>query len=896
MDRPELGTMGDLSGRILGHYRVVEKIGAGGMGEVYRARDERLDRDIAIKVLPEAVANDPERLRRFEREAKAVARLSHPSILEIFDFESEGETTFAVTELLEGVTLREQLRMTGGPLPWKQCREIGVAVAEGLGAAHGKGVVHRDIKPTNIFLCSDGRVKILDFGLAATRELLDAEAETGSLEVPLTREGSVMGTVGYMAPEQVRGEPADARSDIFALGCVLYEMLSGRRAFQRHTSAEIMTAILREDPEPLADAGIGIDPGVESTVLRCLDKNPQRRFQSASDLAFALKQGSGPVRTHATPGKRPSSRLYWISIVLAILVIGALAVAFVLTQGKRPAEATELDPKKVVIAEFENRTGDPSLDALGLLVSEAIAEGASGIGDFTVVSAPNSINSRIGQGDSEPGERSLRDVARASGASIAVSGAYYLLGQDLRFQARLIDAATDAVLFEMPAVAGPRGSEHDIINSVRERVLGAVAWFFVTDHFELTTPPLLDAFLEFRRGRELYMNHQQADIRHFRRAVELDPDFAQAWMNLVVVHTNRQLCGEAGQILDEMEARLSRFTQYERARFRLARASHDEDHDARLRVEKQIFAMTDGSNTYGLGLAEMFLNRPSDAIEVFSEVPYPSDPDPAPASEWRYWWLARAHHLLGDYSEELQLVHRTLSYFPSSRMMRVRKGAALAALGRLNEVEALKGELTLIQRDPMLKMRVFEELAAELRAHDLRDASRAMAQHALEYFDMRPAATQRELRFERADALILAERWAEAKNAADTLLLDPWRDPEGRMVEEGQRAMGGFWWGDRGRVVALGRVGTLAARLGQSEEALQIDRRLGTFDSSCPAGNRTYQRACIAAQLGDRDEAIRLLKEAIAQGYWGFWGMHADIHLEPLWDDPRFLELIRPKG
>jgi serine/threonine protein kinase/tetratricopeptide (TPR) repeat protein len=888
--------MGDLHGRTLGRYRIVERIGAGGMGEVYRARDERLDRDVAIKVLPEAVANDPERLKRFEREAKAVARLSHPNILEIFNFESGGDTTFAVTELLEGVTLSEKLWMTGGPLPWKQCREIGVAVAEGLGAAHGKGVVHRDIKPSNIFLCSDGRVKILDFGLAATREVLDAEAETGSIEAPLTREGSVMGTVGYMSPEQVRGESADARSDIFALGCVLYEMLSGTKAFQRGTSAEIMTAILREDPEPLADAGIDIDPGVESTVLRCLDKNPQRRFQSASDLAFALKQGSGPVRTPATPLKRRSSPFVRPLIVVAILVIGALAVRFVLTQRQRSVETAELDPKRVVIAEFENRTGDPSLDALGFLVSEAIAERASGIGDFTVVSALTSSNSRLGEGDSEPGDISLRDVARASGATIVVSGAYYLLGQDLRFQARMVDAATDAVLFEMPAVTGPRGSKHDVIKSVRQRVLGAVAWFFVTEQFDMTTPPLLDAFLEFRRGRELYMNHQQTDIRHFRRAVELDPNFGEAWMNLVLVHTNRRLCGEAGQILDEAEAHLGRFTQFERARFRWARAVQEWDHDARLRAANQIFAMTDGSNKYHVGLAEMFLNRPSAAIEVFAEIPYPSDPDPASVSEWRYWWMARAHHLLGDYSEELQVVHRTLPYFPSSRMMRVRQGAALAALGRLNEIETLKDELTLIQWDPVLKMRVFVELAAELRAHDLRDASRSMAQHALRYFDTRPAATQRELRFARADALIFAERWTEAKDAANTLLLDPWRDAEGRMVEEEERARGGFWWGDRGQVVALGRVGALAARLGESEEALQIDRRLETFDSSCPTGNRTFQRACIAAQLGDRDEAIRLLKEAIAQGYWGFWGMHSDIHLEPLWNDSRFLELIRPKG
>jgi len=198
--------MSDLIGQTLGHYRIVEKIGEGGMGEVYRAHDERLDRDVAIKVLPASVAQDPERIARFEREAKAVAALSHPNILEIFDFDAEGDVTYAVTELLEGETLREHLQKSHGAMRWTRVWEIGSAVANGLGAAHGKGVVHRDIKPSNIFVCSDGRVKILDFGLAATHEVVDAQAETGSIEAPLTHQGTVIGTVGYMAPEQVRGE------------------------------------------------------------------------------------------------------------------------------------------------------------------------------------------------------------------------------------------------------------------------------------------------------------------------------------------------------------------------------------------------------------------------------------------------------------------------------------------------------------------------------------------------------------------------------------------------------------------------------------------------------------------------------------------------------------------
>jgi len=211
--------MSDLIGRTLGHYRVVEKIGAGGMGEVYRAHDERLDREVAIKVLPEGVAQDPDRLARFEREAKAVAKLDHPNILAIHDFGTEDGVTYAVMELLEGENLRE--RIPSGGLGWQRASDIGAAVADGLAAAHGKGIVHRDLKPENIFLTSDGRVKILDFGLAQIKMPVEEDAETATLTPAGTVPGTVMGTLGYMSPEQLRGEPADGRSDIFALGSVL---------------------------------------------------------------------------------------------------------------------------------------------------------------------------------------------------------------------------------------------------------------------------------------------------------------------------------------------------------------------------------------------------------------------------------------------------------------------------------------------------------------------------------------------------------------------------------------------------------------------------------------------------------------------------------------------------
>src|SRR5580700_10316850 len=241
------------SGTKLGPYEIVAPLGAGGMGEVYRARDLRLGRDVALKILPESFARDADRLRRFEQEARAVAALNHPNILAVFDIGEQNGSPFIVSELLEGESLRAALDR--GVMPQRKTLEYGVQIAHGLAAAHEKGIVHRDLKPENIFITKDGRIKILDFGLAKLAHTGNAQQDGVTLTSAHTAVGVVMGTASYMAPEQVRGETADPRTDIFAFGAVLYEMLSGARAFRRNTAAETMTAVLKDDPPELSDAG-----------------------------------------------------------------------------------------------------------------------------------------------------------------------------------------------------------------------------------------------------------------------------------------------------------------------------------------------------------------------------------------------------------------------------------------------------------------------------------------------------------------------------------------------------------------------------------------------------------------------------------------------------------------
>lgn len=286
------------------------------MGEVYRAHDTRLDREVAIKVLPEFLTSDPDRLRRFEQEARATAALNHPNILAVFQMATDNGVSYLVEELLDGETLRERLHH--GPLPTRKAIDYGVQIAHGLAAAHDRGIVHRDLKPENLFLTKDGRLKILDFGLAKINPSAGASADGKTVTMEeQTDPGVVLGTVGYMSPEQVRGQNADHRSDIFAFGAILYEMVTGRPPFRKPTKTETMTAILNEDPPSLSQISTSTPPGLQRIVHRCLEKNPEQRFHSAHDLAFALEALSDSGSSMAMPARQESqSRWKWIALGL----------------------------------------------------------------------------------------------------------------------------------------------------------------------------------------------------------------------------------------------------------------------------------------------------------------------------------------------------------------------------------------------------------------------------------------------------------------------------------------------------------------------------------------------------------------------------------------------------
>ena len=492
----------------LGPYEIVAPLGAGGMGIVYRARDTRLEREVAVKVLPEEFANDLSRRLRFEREAKAVAALSHPNILAIHDYGTHESITYAVMELLEGEPLRA--RLTKGPLPWRGAVEVGAAIADGLAAAHGKGIIHRDLKPENIFLTGDGHVKILDFGLARIEASAPAGSETGPYVPALTDPGIVMGTVGYMSPEQLRGEVVDARSDIFSLSCVLYEMVAGRRPFQRRTAADSAAAILHDEPPALSDLGLQVPYGVEQTIRDCLAKRPEDRLPSARDCASALR---ALLSDSASPQPLlPTHR--------------------VRKQGKRQRRNT-ID--SLAILPLVNTGGDANTEYLSDGITESIINMLSRLPKLRVM-ARSTVFRYKGR------ELDVQEVGRALNVRAVLTGRVLQQAGRLVVKTELVDGADGALLWgehydrELnDLIALEETIAKEIADKLRLRLTGDQKKRLVR-----TSPASAEAYQLYLKGRYHWNKRTVEDfgksIRYFQEAIAHDPAYALAYAGLADTH------------------------------------------------------------------------------------------------------------------------------------------------------------------------------------------------------------------------------------------------------------------------------------------------------------------------------------------------------------------------
>jgi TolB-like protein/tetratricopeptide (TPR) repeat protein/predicted Ser/Thr protein kinase len=533
-------------GTTLGHYRIVDKIGAGGMGEVYRAHDKRLDRDVAIKVLPEEFAADQERLNRFEREAKALAAMNHPNIAMVFGLET-GESgtgqSFLVMELLEGQPLRDLI--TKGGITTGKAVEYARSIADGLAAAHDKGITHRDLKPENVFLTNDGRIKILDFGLAKLalpEEHVTTETPTQTMD---TAPGAMMGTIPYMAPEQVQGQPADHRSDIFALGVVLYEMLTGKRPFGGSTSVETAAAILKEDPEPISTTTTAVPPALATVVGKCLEKRPEDRFSSAHDLSLTLgaldsAASSPPVRDESVITKRwPHILAIAIAAVIAMLVILPPEALF-----QRGGVAPGDQPMpRIVVLPFEN-LGSPDDAYFAEGMTEEITARLAVVDGIQVISRTSArqyadTTKSIPEIGEELGvtyvlEGTVRWAPGDEGNRIRITPQLIRVADDSHLWAETYDRVVDDVFEIQSEIAQQVTGELGVTLAGGEK--GPKGAARPTDN--------LEAYQAFLRGRywanrpHFTIENWERRMQAFERAVEIDPDFALAQSELARGHAS----------------------------------------------------------------------------------------------------------------------------------------------------------------------------------------------------------------------------------------------------------------------------------------------------------------------------------------------------------------------
>jgi serine/threonine-protein kinase len=524
-------------GTRLGPYEIVAPLGAGGMGEVYRAKDSRLGREVAVKVLPASFSNDPDRLRRFEQEARAAGILNHPNVTAVYDIGSIDGSPYVVTELLEGETLRS--RLAGGPLAPRRAIDYALQIAHGLAAAHEKGIVHRDLKPENLFITKDGRVKILDFGLAKLTKPDEAGPQTSlPTETAGTEPGVVMGTLGYMSPEQVRGKPADTRSDIFAFGAILYEMLSGKRAFHGDSAADTMSAILREEPAELSSTNQQISSALDRIVRHCLEKSPEQRFQSARDTAYALDETlAGATTTGVAPPPVRARPRRW-PVLLAASLAALLAVLFVVDVGGLRRRLFGSKPRGIqslAVLPLENLSRDAAQEYLADGMTEALITDLAQIRSLRVISRTSVMRYK-------GTKKGLPEIARELDVDGVVEGSVLRIGEKVRITAQLIHASTDRHLWA-------RSYERDFkdVLALQDEVAQAIASQIQArltsdeqarlSRARSVNPEAHEAYLKGRYEwyRWTPESYQKA-LDYFRQSIAIDPSYAPAYAGLSMAY------------------------------------------------------------------------------------------------------------------------------------------------------------------------------------------------------------------------------------------------------------------------------------------------------------------------------------------------------------------------
>jgi len=855
-----------------GRYQVIEELGKGGMGRVYKVLDAEVKEKVALKILKPEIAADEETIERFRNELRFARKISHKNVCRMYDLSREQGTQFITMEYVEGENLKSLMRRMG---QFSIGKAVSVArqVGEGLAQAHQLGVVHRDLKPQNIMIDNDGNVRIMDFGIARSlkgKGITDARV--------------MIGTPEYMSPEQVDGAEADGRADIYALGVVLYEMLTGKVPFEGDTALSVALKHKTEIPHDPRELNPQIPETLSALILRCLEKDKAKRYQNVEDLISDL----GKIELGLTPTSgilRPASlavpkrRKTIIAAVAGLIVLAVAVAAFLVIKSNR----LDVNPKRVMVAPFENKTGDPSLDSIGSWAADWIAQGISQAAQIEVVpglAAQESFRTVERESGKLQGMKKLRALARETQAGTVVSGSYYLQGDKLQFQANIMDVKKGKLLYALPSVTGQKDNPNEAIKTLQQRTMGAFATYYAiqTGGFVSISPPIFEAYQEYLRGIELFGKDYPQALEHLSKAVELDPAFLLPKTIIATAYSNQGNYEKAKEILEELNQKRTQLDPLTRLNVDARMASLKGQREEALRYYRQSASLAPnvGTTRYLIGLYELLLNRPQKTIEEFSV----SDERNREISRWGSGsWLfdvwAEAYHMLGNFNKELEVAKKGGKYFPEDIRFLAIEARSYAAQGKVDKVrEAIERSLTATSAT-MTPADVMTEAAQELRAHGHKEESLKMAGKAVEWYKGRPAeeAAKEENRYYLASTLYLAERWEEAQNMFEALLVEK---PDNMDYK--------------------GYLGTIAARVGDREKALRISDELKALTKPYLFGNHTYCRACIASLLGDKKHAVDLLRESFAQGNeYGVY-LHREMDLEPLRDYPPFRDLVKPKG
>jgi len=859
--------MTGLIGRKLDRYEIIDLLGAGGMGSVYRARDLHLKREVAVKVLPGAAQDDPNRIKRFDREIRTVARLSHPNILKIHDFGSADGVTYAVMELLKGRDLRASMRR--GPLPLDRALHIGISVAEGLGAAHHQGVLHRDIKPENIFVTSEGKVKILDFGLARDVSRTQPDTHTLTAETTLTAPGTVVGTTDYMSPEQVRGQKLDARSDIFSLGCVLYEMFSGSHPFHRETRADTMSAVLNHDPTPISDTRSDLPPAIDVVIRRCLNKSPDERFDSARDVAFALgafsqsQTGQQALGSDSVPLPRSTFR----AIAVGVLAIAVLAAVVFGIRALLPTDLPE--EKHIAFLRFDVDAEDPDTRAFadgmrrqlesGLILLERRSEGQMWV-----------VRHRDAQNWLAETEQELWYTFNPS---IVVGGRVDLGDEDLEIELEVFEPATGRRLRRSGF-----STKRDNLEALRQRTL-----LQLTEMLELDAPADLteliaadsttvvaahDAYIQGLGSLDWIENAADVDraLDYLETAVDKDPGFVSArvalgraclekfratgdmlWIDRGLQEAARAVSmGEQPGAAHDVIARLQLAAgRPDKAVLALGEASRLTPIDASLHVDLARALIQDG--------------RSDDAEAALSEAIYLRQAYPIDHIELGKLYLAK-----GEYKAAASAFRDAIAHAPMCAIAHTNLGIAYYHLDRLDEAQ-VQFERSL---DIQPNFHAYLNLGTlHFQATRYGDAVEMFSSAC----DMRPG-----------EYLV----WGQLGHAyASSAQSDRAEGAFRRAIEIGEADL----TQDERDYWILSDLAGYYAMLGEHDPGMELLGRAVALDPQDPAAMaaiaETYE------DLGERDKALEWVSKALAAGMPGVW-FEGRPSLSQLLADERYQRLI----